>query len=835
MKGAGRKETDGHLQKQHILRDTFKRREKEMKEAEELTIQQKVEMAGNYPGAPEGYAYDLAQMGSVFGSLISLSDMFPEFKDQMTQMNMDITTLISFVPAGEKHARTYGIDEHDTSMLFPPQNNGLLSKMMDDFEEMTGKMLQAYPDENSIQHKLAKTYQNHVRICKRADYADLRDSDNSYFQALTASIVDFPLPYVYVNKNTKIVNAEYYNKFMKNHAFIDQLIEEQEFFMNDYMPYYEKKKAGTLTDKEKETFTESYIRHLKKRRDLMEEIKSYKLEELSQLGIHPFINGETGQTALEMDWQGVRYGGQVCNICEMELKLLENGWPIEDMELFRSIMRMKDNVAAKLKQIDVKTNENEIKRANDAITAANAKLRELQNAADPDQAAINKQLEEIQKQNSRIEKNRNAIEEKKAKRAEIKRVAEEFKTCFDKLAGTQIHNSETRKKALEEFKPFVATYEKYAQNILPRENRPLMQGEKKTPQGQLLKQMLDNAIAADHKVSLAGNGNLEADTYHMLLDKMKEYKKTLDKGHRIGWHSDTTEMETLKECVGQLIEAVESNKDVLHQGKKIKNLVERVQRASKFYVQEKARKAEKTEDQMTFGTRMGERRFNAAKNMAVTSAQLLELISQRQEEAIGREERMLHERIVAFQKDKELQEQRTKEINELKQEKEKIVSKYENEEFAKSGDKALRKLEEGGFKPEDGPELIQRCAANALAAAIYKKNGMPQKGGKEESLQVYAQKLYDDKDFKDALDKDPAKIAESIKSLTEDGKISLVVKIEEQKKHVMQAKAEDIQKENKQEKKQDKKEPERSEAKPVEGQAVKEEINKGKPKVSKHL
>ncbi len=204
-----------------------------------------------------------------------------------------------------------------------------LLKIIDDMEE-------AYPKEQfPVHNRILEFEKRHALFLNDPEAADLLAGCPEYNLSFQKTMAYLPKC---MFKNPKgvpkyIQNMDKWTEFHQNHVFIDQAEENQEFFLNSYIPYAKKMKAGTLTAEDSIKYNEAYAEHMLKQKQYFDEIKAYDLESPEFKDNYVQDNRDE----FNRQWRGPGFADRMLYDIETSFDLMDKGWPAADMVLLREL------------------------------------------------------------------------------------------------------------------------------------------------------------------------------------------------------------------------------------------------------------------------------------------------------------------------------------------------------------------------------------------------------------------------------------------------------------------------------------------------------------------
>ncbi|GEM_PF-5753077 len=273
---------------------------------------------------------------SLFAHLIKntlpIAEAFPEFKDEIMDMVAESGTAEYLSTEEEGRIRVYmpTMEGADDDMFFVsnPDIKAQFEAFHQKYMALMDKMEAKYTEEkDDVRRRLIAIQKNHAALLTQPGAYDELAEFPEYYWTLTCATIDMPDPMFKNVDGQYAVDYDRYRKFMKDHAFLAQAEENQNFFMNKRRPYFKKLKEGKATREDAADYNHAYMEHLLKMKAYFEEIKGYDFTD-KDIADNQMCNNSA---QFEYDWKGGRFNSQVLAKVDRNLAAMERGWPAADM------------------------------------------------------------------------------------------------------------------------------------------------------------------------------------------------------------------------------------------------------------------------------------------------------------------------------------------------------------------------------------------------------------------------------------------------------------------------------------------------------------------------
>ena len=267
--------------------------------------------------------------------LMSVSDVFPDFSKEIENLSIEMMTIEAEMGFKKKTRLYLPNDEGRDSHIFitddPEVKNGI-NAFREKYNDFMNRISAAYTDPNSVQYRLINVIKKNSELLDDPAHLDKLSGFPEYYKALKCSFMDMPDSNFAagIGENDNPVyksDLARYQKFMSNHVFLDQIEDKQNFFINEYLPYAEKRKNGTLTSEEAVDYNSAYLNHLIKQKEYFETIMSYGKDD-PDIAASKMCNNPI---QFEGDWQGDRFGKMTLDKINRNIDAMGRGWPAADM------------------------------------------------------------------------------------------------------------------------------------------------------------------------------------------------------------------------------------------------------------------------------------------------------------------------------------------------------------------------------------------------------------------------------------------------------------------------------------------------------------------------
>ncbi|SEP83538.1 hypothetical protein SAMN02910369_00695 [Lachnospiraceae bacterium NE2001] len=316
--------------------------------------------------------------------LISVDSGFPEFTDEIGSMIV-APAMIEAQIKKMNRTRVYLPNLEGGDSFFYLVEDEAAIKQMEGFTknylDLLDRMEKKYPAEQyPANNRIIQIVKKHAQLVADPEYLDNQAAFGDYYSSITKSFIDMPAPMFSKDARSTDFKLDLarYDKFMKDHVFLDQLEEQQNFFIDTVLPYDKKKRAGTLTAEDNVKFNNAYIEHLLKQKSYFETIYGYSYDD-KEIACNKTLRTDN---QFNMDWRGVRFGIPMRKRAAECLQFLSNGWPAADISLLRQLKTLNEFID--------EVTENERNTYSPEDVEAAKKIQEAM--ADPYQRIMNEEL-----------------------------------------------------------------------------------------------------------------------------------------------------------------------------------------------------------------------------------------------------------------------------------------------------------------------------------------------------------------------------------------------------------------------------------------------------------
>lgn len=267
--------------------------------------------------------------------LMSVSDVFPDFSKEIEDLSIEMMSIEAEMGFKKKTRLYLPNDEGRDSHIFitddPEVKNGI-NAFRDKYNDFMNRISAAYTDPNSVQYRLINVIKKNSELLDDPAHLDKISGFPEYYKALKCSMMDMPDSNfaAEINENDNPVyesDSARYQKFMDKHVFLDQIEDKQNFFINEYLPYAEKRKNGTLESADAADYNSAYLTHLIKQKEYFETIMSYSKND-PDIAANKMCNNPA---QFEGDWQGSRYGKMTLDKINRNIDAMGRGWSAADI------------------------------------------------------------------------------------------------------------------------------------------------------------------------------------------------------------------------------------------------------------------------------------------------------------------------------------------------------------------------------------------------------------------------------------------------------------------------------------------------------------------------
>ena len=283
-------------------------------------------------------------------SLFALDQVFPDSSDDIIMMGGEFNQNMTLT-SRKRSTTVYQPNINQLNDIVYLFTDPEIVKTMKDYhkryDEHLDKIAEKYPPEtHPLEARILKVAKNNSEIMKDPDVYELTSGFSEYTITYKTSVMDMPSPAFVIMENDKkktVIDIPRYKRFMENHVFLDQLEDKQNFFINEYIPYAKKMKAGTLTSEDAERYNVAYANHMVKQKRYFEEIISYNPKNDPDIAANKVCR-DNGQFV--QNWTGPRFGKMVLETVNQNIRLMDNGWPAADITFLNQLQGMKKKVDA---------------------------------------------------------------------------------------------------------------------------------------------------------------------------------------------------------------------------------------------------------------------------------------------------------------------------------------------------------------------------------------------------------------------------------------------------------------------------------------------------------
>ena len=295
-----------------------------------------------------------------------VEEAFPGFDNVILNNSLEVMEVEAKVTKIPRVRMYLPVMEDDQYTVFATNDEESIKKCKTYFNkvsDMLDRMAEKFSGKGSENRlRIINVWKKHVELMKDPDFVNYIAGNPDYYKSLKASFADMPGPLFSKNGEKKYeVDYERYEKFLQNHAFLDQIEEEQNFYINEYLPYAKKSRNKSLTSKDAVKYNEAYTNHLIKRREYFEEITKYDFND-PDVAANKVCNNKS---QFEMDWKGSRYGKYTLNKINSSLTFLLNGWTASDMTFLEQLKVINSNLNVYNKKDNSSLTPDEKKAAED--------------------------------------------------------------------------------------------------------------------------------------------------------------------------------------------------------------------------------------------------------------------------------------------------------------------------------------------------------------------------------------------------------------------------------------------------------------------------------------
>ena len=282
-----------------------------------------VEVNRDLANHPEGY--ELSIFAKILEGLDNVKNNFPGFEDEIYCMAARGHEFLYYKSA---LSGVYDESGHAQKVAVYDDEKKRMAELTVDMSILFDKLLKQYPDTNSIQNKIIKVFDNQLKIYRDKDY--FKDYGRNY-----AFHANLGYAFTLLTDAHSVSDEEFdikgYEEYMKEYPIIDSIVASQDFYMNVYKPYMEKKDKGTLKAEEVSSFREQYKQYIENQLDYFNLIKEQHENKYSKYYDFTTHNSDFFRT----DW--------IIKDLTDELDFLNMGWAVEDISILLQVKRIHKN------------------------------------------------------------------------------------------------------------------------------------------------------------------------------------------------------------------------------------------------------------------------------------------------------------------------------------------------------------------------------------------------------------------------------------------------------------------------------------------------------------
>ena len=196
-------------------------------------------------------------------------------------------------------------------------------------------------DPNSYRYKVCKIVARHIKLAKRPDYHEILGR-NSFYNTIYGGVAHLPGADFVNEDGSRFYDFEKYEKLSKDFPQIDIILNEQDFLINNVLPYEEAVAQNTNTELVDAEFKEAYINHYLKQTKLNEVLGSKTKEEVIGTKSVKYTDYNAGWV---QGAGGSRYTVLIGELINEDIAFLNSGWEpgeipmLRELEEFKSVVR----------------------------------------------------------------------------------------------------------------------------------------------------------------------------------------------------------------------------------------------------------------------------------------------------------------------------------------------------------------------------------------------------------------------------------------------------------------------------------------------------------------
>ena len=507
-----------------------------------------------------------------------------------------------------------GFDRQPDTKFIPEVQTQLAQKVESLLDVIDESLSSGRPEKNTYARNALQMARNQIDMILDPDYHLVYDRDALQSQTW-GHIIDFPVNRFVTGDPVKDKKREYirddarYEEFMgKYSGFYDMMADRTDFVQNELFPYQKRKKEGKTTQQEELQFNTAYREHIDRQIGYWEKIKKYPEEEMMKTD--PFARSAT---QFVMNWAGERGANPALRTLNFQKKALNNGWSVEDITFLSNMHHLQDSVYTELEG-EVKKTEKMLDQILKSLENAKNKVKKAEEEyGEAVRSNDQKQTEEKQKALDAARKDQSKMEkmatDKRAQLQTEKRAAErspwvkdakQLNNAYRRLTETVVSSPQERRKLIEDMKPFVDKWNEIKSTNEAKNHHMIITS-------------YDEAIKRDD----IGHLTAEQSKRREIIKSLEVFKKQLNQGHRIGIHTDSTEMKDLKNKLNTALRALKENQKGIYDDKTMSDMLMDISKSAKAYTDAKKEGAGVDKGSTTYQpkTKMGKIRYQAAMDL----------------------------------------------------------------------------------------------------------------------------------------------------------------------------------------------------------------------------
>ncbi len=330
---------------------------------------------------PEGKT-NVTEYFDLSKQLLGVTKAFPGFDAEIQDIAATAAMVVMNI---RKYNRTKlyladleGADDH-RYLVDDPEVKRDMKNLHNDMDKLFERIEAQYTAEKyPVQNRLLQLVKNHSRLLRDPKYLDNISGHTRYLRNLGRSMLDMPSPEFTTDRKAPKkykVDLKKYQEFMEKYAFLPQIEDKQNFFMNVYLPYNEKLENGTATPEDNINYTKAYTEHLARQKSYFEEIVSYNHSD-PLIAANKTCN-DSGQFI--QDWTGPRFGKINLNQISIESNFLAKGWPAADIQFLLQLNKMKSDLDSAVSGETSNYSEEQVERAREIKAKFDYIYEQIQN------------------------------------------------------------------------------------------------------------------------------------------------------------------------------------------------------------------------------------------------------------------------------------------------------------------------------------------------------------------------------------------------------------------------------------------------------------------------